>query len=121
MSSNYRTALIVGAGSGLSASLARLFGKNGMRVALAARSPEKLGALAAAQHDQVDAMFFGHSRDRLLHLAVLSQHRVRYTGTLEELLQAKLVLFSQIARVLRQRHLIAAAVARSRVQAGEQG
>jgi NAD(P)-dependent dehydrogenase (short-subunit alcohol dehydrogenase family) len=47
MSSNYRTALIVGAGSGLSASLARLFGKNGMTVALAARSPEKLSALAA--------------------------------------------------------------------------
>jgi len=31
------TALIVGAGSGLSASLARLFAKEGMRVALAAR------------------------------------------------------------------------------------
>ncbi|MEA2874846.1 MAG: hypothetical protein QOF14_42 [Hyphomicrobiales bacterium] len=44
---DYRTALIVGAGSGLSASLARLFGKNGMKVALAARSTEKLGALAA--------------------------------------------------------------------------
>ncbi len=47
MSSNYRTALIVGAGSGLSASLARLFSKNGMKVALAARSTEKLGALGA--------------------------------------------------------------------------
>jgi NAD(P)-dependent dehydrogenase (short-subunit alcohol dehydrogenase family) len=44
---NYRNALIVGAGSGLSASLARLFGKNGMTVALAARSTEKLSALAA--------------------------------------------------------------------------
>jgi NAD(P)-dependent dehydrogenase (short-subunit alcohol dehydrogenase family) len=44
---NYRIALIVGAGSGLSASLARLFGKNGMKVALAARSTEKLSALAA--------------------------------------------------------------------------
>ena len=43
MSSNYRTALIVGAGSGLSASLARLFSKNGMKVALAARSTGKLG------------------------------------------------------------------------------
>ena len=40
--SQYRTALIVGAGSGLSASLARLFGKNGMTVALAARSTESL-------------------------------------------------------------------------------
>ena len=37
--SPYRTALIVGAGSGLSASLARLFGANGMKVALASRNP----------------------------------------------------------------------------------
>jgi len=34
----YRTALIVGAGSGLSASLARLLASNGMKIALAARS-----------------------------------------------------------------------------------
>jgi len=39
-------ALIVGTGSGLSASLARLFAKNGMKVALAARKPQKLEALA---------------------------------------------------------------------------
>lgn len=38
-------ALIVGSGSGLSASLARLFTKEGMRVALAARDPQKLDAL----------------------------------------------------------------------------
>jgi NAD(P)-dependent dehydrogenase (short-subunit alcohol dehydrogenase family) len=38
-------ALIVGAGAGLSAALARLFHKEGMRVALAARRPEKLAAL----------------------------------------------------------------------------
>ena len=42
---NYRTALIVGAGSGLSASLARLFSENGMKVALAARSTDKLAGL----------------------------------------------------------------------------
>ncbi|MBR0757980.1 SDR family NAD(P)-dependent oxidoreductase [Bradyrhizobium jicamae] len=41
----YKTALIVGAGEGLSASLARLFSREGIRVALAARSIEKLGAL----------------------------------------------------------------------------
>jgi NAD(P)-dependent dehydrogenase (short-subunit alcohol dehydrogenase family) len=39
-------ALIVGAGSGLSAALARLFAKDGMKVALAARNTDKLGALA---------------------------------------------------------------------------
>jgi NAD(P)-dependent dehydrogenase (short-subunit alcohol dehydrogenase family) len=43
----YRTALIVGAGSGLSASLARLFARNGMKIALAARSTAKLEGLAA--------------------------------------------------------------------------
>jgi NAD(P)-dependent dehydrogenase (short-subunit alcohol dehydrogenase family) len=40
-------ALIVGAGSGLSASLARLFAREGVRVALAARKTEKLAALCA--------------------------------------------------------------------------
>jgi NAD(P)-dependent dehydrogenase (short-subunit alcohol dehydrogenase family) len=42
----YRTALIVGVGSGLSASLARLLAKSGLRVALAARRIENLRALA---------------------------------------------------------------------------
>ncbi len=62
------TALIVGAGSGLSASLARLFAKEAMRVAVAARNTAKLdplvketGALAlacdAAEPAQVEAMF----------------------------------------------------------------
>lgn len=40
------TALIVGAGAGLSASLARLFAREGMAVALAGRSPGKLDELA---------------------------------------------------------------------------
>ena len=42
----YRSALIVGTGPGLSASLARLFAKNGLSVALAARQTDKLAALA---------------------------------------------------------------------------
>ena len=41
----YKIALIVGVGEGLSASLARLFAREGIRVALAARKIEKLGAL----------------------------------------------------------------------------
>jgi len=40
------TALIVGAGPGLSASLARLFSREGMAVALAARNADKLAGLA---------------------------------------------------------------------------
>jgi NAD(P)-dependent dehydrogenase (short-subunit alcohol dehydrogenase family) len=43
---NYKKALIVGAGSGLSGSLARLFVKAGMSVALAARKVDDLAALA---------------------------------------------------------------------------
>jgi NAD(P)-dependent dehydrogenase (short-subunit alcohol dehydrogenase family) len=62
------TALIVGAGAGLSASLARLCAKDGMKVALAARNTGKLGALAeetgalvqecdVADKDSVAALF----------------------------------------------------------------
>lgn len=45
MTTSPKVALIVGAGEGLSASLARLFSRSGMRVALAARRPEKLDEL----------------------------------------------------------------------------
>ncbi len=41
-----KTALIVGAGAGLSASLARLLTKHGLQVALASRDPSKLARLA---------------------------------------------------------------------------
>jgi NAD(P)-dependent dehydrogenase (short-subunit alcohol dehydrogenase family) len=41
----YERALIVGAGSGLSASLARLFARSGLKVALGARSVDDLAAL----------------------------------------------------------------------------
>ncbi len=64
----YKTALIVGAGEGLSASLARLFAREGIRVALAARGIEKLGALChetgakafacnATEADDVERLF----------------------------------------------------------------
>jgi len=44
---NTEVALIVGVGKGLSASLAKLFAREGMRVALAARDVEKIKPLAA--------------------------------------------------------------------------
>jgi NAD(P)-dependent dehydrogenase (short-subunit alcohol dehydrogenase family) len=43
----FTTALIIGAGSGLSASLARLLASRGLKVGLAARNPQKLASLAA--------------------------------------------------------------------------
>jgi NAD(P)-dependent dehydrogenase (short-subunit alcohol dehydrogenase family) len=63
-----KSALIVGAGSGLSASLARLFSRHGLQVALAARNPDKLAKLAeetasvsfaceAAEPEEVAALF----------------------------------------------------------------
>jgi NAD(P)-dependent dehydrogenase (short-subunit alcohol dehydrogenase family) len=64
----FTTALIVGAGAGLSASLARALAKDGVKVALAARSTGDLDALAketgarafacdASQRAQVDKLF----------------------------------------------------------------
>jgi NADP-dependent 3-hydroxy acid dehydrogenase YdfG len=49
-------ALIVGAGAGLSASLGRLFNKEGMKVALASRDTNKLSGLVK----EID----GHERGR---------------------------------------------------------
>ena len=67
-SSTRETALIIGVGDGLSAALARLFAREGMRLALAARRGDKLGALCAetsakayscdaAKRGDVDALF----------------------------------------------------------------
>jgi len=55
MMASYREALIVGAGAGLSASLARAFAKEGLAVALAARTPDDLRALAQETGAQVFA------------------------------------------------------------------
>ena len=71
---NTETALIVGAGPGLSASLARLFAAEGMQVAVAARNPDKLADLCSASGArayacdatdtvQVDALFASVTAD----------------------------------------------------------
>ena len=70
----FKSALIVGAGSGLSAALARAFAKDGIKVALAARDDAKLGELAnetgakayscdASQGADVDKLFADLDRD----------------------------------------------------------
>lgn len=68
MKPSYSKALIIGAGAGLSASLARLFAREGLGVALAARSTDDLAGLAretgaslhacdAGELEQVQALF----------------------------------------------------------------
>jgi len=52
---DFRKALIVGAGAGLSAALARAFAKEGLAIALAARSTDDLRGLAAETNAQVFA------------------------------------------------------------------
>lgn len=70
----FETALIVGAGSGLSASLARALAADGIKVALAARNIDDLADLSketgarpytcdASQRDAVEALFAAVERD----------------------------------------------------------
>jgi NAD(P)-dependent dehydrogenase (short-subunit alcohol dehydrogenase family) len=65
---SFKTALILGAGSGLSAALARALARDGVKVALAARSTDDLRTLAesigatthicdAAKRDDIDKLF----------------------------------------------------------------
>ena len=81
----YRIALIVGAGSGISASFARGLAAAGLRVGLAARNVEKLAALASeigAETFAVDASepagvarLFAEADDRLGEPDVVSARR----------------------------------------------
>src|ERR1700688_4479736 len=92
----YKTALIIGAGEGLSASLARLFAREGMRVALAARKTEKLASLGtetgarlyacdASQRGDVDALFAAVTRDLAAPDIVVYNPSYRTRGPLVEL------------------------------------
>lgn len=92
----YKSALIVGAGSGLSASLARAFAKAGMTVALAARSAAKLAEFAeatgartyncdAAKRDEVDALFAALDAEGAAPDVVVYNPSYRVRGPLIEL------------------------------------
>jgi len=89
-------ALIVGTGSGLSASLARLAAKQGMKVALAARRPEKIEALAgevkarvykcdASRREDVSALFGALDGDLGTPDLVIYNPSYRVRGPLVEL------------------------------------
>ena len=93
---NYTSALIVGAGSGLSASLARAFATAGMKVALAARSATKLdefvkatGAKAfncdAAKRDEVEKLFADLDAVKLTPAVVVYNASYRTRGPFIEL------------------------------------
>jgi NAD(P)-dependent dehydrogenase (short-subunit alcohol dehydrogenase family) len=90
------TALIVGAGSGLSAALARLFAKEGMRVALAARDAQKLAPLAAAtgakayrcdasKSEDVETLFAGVGKELGVPDLVVYNPSARARGPIAEL------------------------------------
>jgi len=92
----YRVALIVGVGSGLSASLARAFTKAGITVALAARSTDKLTALAqetgakiyscdATKRDQVDKLFSDLDAARMTPDVVVYNASYRTRGPVADL------------------------------------
>jgi NAD(P)-dependent dehydrogenase (short-subunit alcohol dehydrogenase family) len=90
------TALIVGAGTGLSAALARLFAREKMSVALAARNPGKLTALTAetgavafacdtAIPEHVDRLFTDLDRQLGTPSLVVYNAGLRVRGSIEEL------------------------------------
>src|ERR1700760_4599865 len=96
----YTTALIVGAGEGLSGSLARLFAKQGIRVALAARHIEKLGALCAetdarafacnaADPEEVERLFGAVERDLGAPDVVVYNASARARGAFVDLVPAE--------------------------------
>jgi NAD(P)-dependent dehydrogenase (short-subunit alcohol dehydrogenase family) len=97
---SYETALIVGAGSGLSASLARLFAREGLRVVLAARNPQKLAPLCAetnakafacdaVEADQVARLFKAVETDIAAPDVVVYNASARARGPLVELAPAE--------------------------------
>src|SRR3954453_19104287 len=124
----YKTALIVGAGEGLSASLARLLAREKIRVALAARKIEKLGALCtetgarayacdATNADDVERLFGQVEREIATPDVVVYNASGRARGPFTELVPAEvansiavsafggfLVAQQAVARMLPNKH-----------------
>lgn len=130
MTPQYQRALIVGAGSGLSASIARVFSRDGnLRVALAARKADKLSSLAkdldaaafecdASDPKQVQALFrnveqhFGESPD-----VVVYNPSARVRGPLVGLDQAAVA--NAMAVTAFGGFLVAQAAARTMIDKGK--
>jgi short-subunit dehydrogenase len=103
----YKSALIVGAGSGLSASLARAFVQDGMSVALAARSAAKLDAFVkasgaktfncdAAKRDDVEKLFADLDAAKLTPDVVVYNASYRTRGPLVDLVPAEVAKAMEI-------------------------
>ena len=96
MAEKFKTALIVGAGSGLSASLARALAKDGIKVALAARTPGDLDVLVketgakaytcdASERGDVEKLFADLDRDGLTPEIAIYNASYRIRGPLVDL------------------------------------
>ncbi|MFB2894765.1 SDR family NAD(P)-dependent oxidoreductase, partial [Aerosakkonemataceae cyanobacterium BLCC-F50] len=96
MNDQVTTALIIGAGTGLSASIARLFAAEGMTIALAARRVDKLSALSgeigaasftcdASKPDEVNELFNQVEQKLGVPTVVVYNPSLRIPGALIEL------------------------------------
>ena len=110
----YNTALIVGAGEGLSASLARLFSREGIKVALAARKIEKLGELCtktgakafacdASNADEVERLFGLVEREIATPDIVVYNASGRARGTFVDLVAADVAQAMTVITTARRR------------------
>lgn len=76
----YTSALIVGTGPGLSASLARLFAKEGLKVSIASRTTDKLTALAKETGAQVHTCNASDAKDVAALFDAVEANRARPTS-----------------------------------------
>ncbi len=123
-----KIALIVGAGSGLSASLARLFASEGITVALAARQIDKLNDLCeeigatsfatdASQPDEVNQLFADVEQQIGIPTIVVYNPSWRIRGPLIELDPAEVAKTLEISAY--GGFLVAQAAAKRMLQVGE--
>lgn len=121
-------ALIIGAGSGLSASLARLFAKEGITVALAARQIDKLAGLAAeigasrftvdaSQPDQVEQLFNQVEQQLGIPTIVIYNPSARISGAIVDLDPVEVLRTLEITAY--GGFLVAQAAAKRLLQVGE--